>query len=386
METGLKRVRQSKENMHLGKFHHAVTNLIQDYGDHKIADRLQDVINRLDELVANPGNTDVAVSFKSQLEALRVALGRSTLNSPHPTLLAMLKSINAELFIGDSLFSMVEEQLASNGMTPQLASAALKKIQIRLADFYRHVSAVDASFSALGVEYEDIDEGEGEIGISIPTPDGRRTLIDLSKSAKRWNIALAPFVEIFDPDHNPIVVRTISSSDWQFYLNAAVPVLLGLSYCISQINVVLEKLIETKKLVILLKSKGVSDDAVAPVIEEADKFLETDTRALAEKVLNENCVIDDEGRANELKTSLTLSLKFIAREIAADVTLEVRYVPPEPANHVDGAELSAAEAAEVERINSLVETAAQILRNMDLIKLDGLAAGKLNLPAPEEMD
>lgn len=365
--------------MHLGKFHAAITKLAQDYVKRNVNANLQGVIQQLDSIASNPGNADVAKSFKTQLDTLRLELARSPLNKPYPTLAALLNSIEAMPFVGDRLFQRVEDILAKNGMTPQLAATALRELMTKVSEFYASISAIDNAFSALDVEYVALSPGEGEIGISIPQPAGPRLLSDLATITKKWNMALRPFVEIADPDHNPIAVRTISSSDWQFYLTAAAGVYLALSGAVSQMNELLHKLVETKQLIAQLTQKGVSAASTAAVVEEAETMLENGTRALAEKIVNEHPLGDD-GRANELKNELTASLKFLARELAADVTLEIRYRAPAQPNENN----PDANPVDAERIGELVETAAQIARNMDMIRLDSGAQELLNLPAPEE--
>lgn len=369
--------------MHLGKFHAAITAVLHDYDVRRIHEHIQSVIQQLEALASNPGNTDYASSFKSQLDLLRAELAKTKLNKPYPTLAALLNSIDARPFIGDQLFQRIEDLVAKNGMTPQLAASALRELSLKVREFYESLRAIDSAFSALHVEYESLDPGEGEIGISIPEPDGERKLSDLADTAKNWNKALRPFVELADPDHNPIAVRIISSSDWQFYLTAAPAVYLAISTAISQMNELLHKLIETKQLIAQLTEKGVSANGTAPIIAETDCMLENGTRALAENIVNNN-PIGDAGRENELKNELTASLKFIAREMASNVTIEIRYLPPKAPKENPLAPPVDGDDAEVVRIEDLAKTAAQITRNMDMLRLDSRAHEILNLPAPDE--
>lgn len=369
--------------MHLGKFHYAIRELNLDYISGEIAGKILAVILQLDNLAANPGHPSFAASFKEQLEVLRKQLASSVLNKPYPTLLALLDSIDAPKFVGDRLFQRIEACLSDNGMTPQLAATSLRALQDEITNYFNEITALDDAFEKLSVEYEEIEPGEGEIGISIPEPEGDRLLITLSDTAKKWDQALRPFVELADHVQNPIVVRTISSSDWQFYLDASPAVLLLLSGAISQLNVVLNKLVETKQLILQLVGLGTSDGAIATVIEENDGKLNQETRNLAEKIVDENPP-EDAGRSNELKIAVTTSLKFMARQMVENVTIEIRYIPPGiPAPDVAGPQRE--EDGDSSRIGKLTAMAEQIERNMDLIlRLDASAKKILNLPAPEE--
>lgn len=368
--------------MHLGKFHAVINALNVDFLENDISGKITTVIQHLDGLAANPGNVTVAEAFKQHVEKLRQQLAASSLNKPYPTLAALLGSIDAHKYVGDQLFLRIEDLIVENGMTPQLAATALRNLFAEVAGFYEEIDSVDTAFTKLKVEFERLQAGEGEIGISIPEPEGERLLITLAKTAKDWDIALRPFVELADPEHNAIVVRTISSSDWQFYLAAAPGVYLALSTAISRLNDLLQKLIVTKNLISQLTGSGLSPSVIAAVAKEADGLLDAETRSLAEKIVDEHAPTDT-GRANELKTAVTTSLKFIARQMAKRVTIEVRYVPPEMPESVAPDDPETEDEA-VNRIGELTEIAAQIARNMDMVRLDSTAREILNLAGPEE--
>lgn len=366
--------------MHLGKFHALINKLAVEYARDNISAQIQSVIAQLDSLAVNPGSPEVAKAFKTQVEVLRNILSSSPLNNPYPTLAALLDSIDAQQYVGDRLFQSIEDAISKNGMTPQLAASSLRELLKKVADFYHEVTAVDNAFTRLAVEYAELGSNEGEIGISIPKPDGKRLLSDLAKVAKDWDKALRPFVELADPDHDAVEVRTISSSDWQFYLVAGTTVLLTLSGAISQLNNMLQKLVETKKLIKQLVGQGMSEASTTPLVAEADNMLNTGTRQLAERIVNEHSPADG-GRANELKTELTRSLKFIASQMASNVTIEIRYVPPSPSDSSEGEEADQQTALD---INRLTEVAAQIERNMDILRLDSEGRALLNLPPPDD--
>lgn len=366
--------------MHLGKFHAAITQLNNEYTKGNVNTQIQSVIQQLDAMASNPGNPDIANGFKTQIETLRTILALSPLNKPYPTLAALLDAIDARPYVGDQLFQDIEDVIAKNGMTPQLAAASLRELLVKVAAFYQEVSAVDASFSRLKVEYTDLEPGEGEIGISIPKPEGKRLLSKLAATAKAWDKALRPFVELADPDHEVVEVKTISSSDWQFYLTCGVTVLLAVSGAVTQLNLLLQKVVETKKLIQQLRGTGMSDVSTAPLVVEADNMLSTGTRELAEQIVEKHQPADA-GRANELKNELAFSLTFMANQLAQNVTIEVRYLPPKASEALPEGD---ADDKDVDRIAHLSEIAAQIERNMDMSRLDAEAQAILNLPAPED--
>lgn len=363
--------------MHLGKFHAAVTQIVREYKGMGVASQLMSVINLLDSVSNNPGNTEIAQSFQNQVKGLKGVLMNSDFNTPRPTLAMLVDAMGASDFVGQRLFKRVEDVIQQNSMTPQLAAVRLRELYAAIEKFYNNLFAVDSAFTEMEVEYEKLDFGEGELAISIPEPVRPRLLSDLAATAKDWNQALSPFVELVDPEHNPIEVTTISSSDWQFYLTAAPQVLLAVSTIVSQVNELLVQLVETKRLINQLISTGISEEATNIVSQQADMRMDTRSREIAEQLVDSNPP-PDVGRANELKISITRSVKFIAKEMSENVTIEVRYIPPETAT--DGVQ----DNAEIQKIEALTKAAEQISRNMSFVPLDGTAAKLLNLPAPPD--
>jgi hypothetical protein len=367
--------------MHLGKFHRAIYLLLSEYEQNQIETKFRGVITALQSISANPTSSEIAATFGSYLQTLHAALVESSLNRPHPTLAAMLYSIKAEPYIGEKLYQRVENVLNFSHMTPQVAAAELELLFAEVVIFYARVSAINDAFSHLEVEYDKLLPGEGEIGISIPKPPGDRFLSDLAETAKAWDKALKPFVELVDPHHDKIVVRTISSSDWQFYLTAAPEVLFQVSVVISLVNNILRKLVDSKRIIAELIGKGFTSASTEPIDSEAKSQYNSEAREFAEKLVNESN-LEDQARANELKISITRSVKFIAGEMAKNVTVEVRYIAPKSAEK-DGASEEEKES-EIRRIEMLSEQAAQIERNMDLVRLDPQSRELLTLPAPDD--
>jgi hypothetical protein len=355
--------------MHLGKFHHAISLIAQEIQNKQIIPKLQTITNAIANLVANPGNPDVAKSFKDNLDILREVLAASTLNKPYPTLDAMLHHIGAHEYIGDELFKRVKGALEGNQLTLQGAINELNIISADLSHFYNQVAAIDQAFTELSIEYTDLEPGETELGISIPVLPETGTLKDLSKVANTWHKALSPFVEIFSDDNEPIKVRVISSGSWQFYLLAAPPVLYGISVAIHGVNDILKKLIETKKLIKTLIFSGVGKEAIDAIEADTSSRLKNEVKELADKTVDEHYKGDDEGRENELKVHVSQSLMFIAHQLTENVTLEIRMTVPErnaPGNDSTDEQVKLAK----EEYEKFVKLKTDTDRNMDLSHLD----------------
>jgi len=240
----------------------------------------------------------------------------------------MLESIEAEQFIGDALFSRIISAIEENPAAPTLAQQALQKVFQDTQEFYLHVTNIDNSFSVLGVEYDDLVEGEAEIGLLVPRDEQSSTLKDLSKEFNQWHNALSPIAEVFDPNAPQLQIKVCATTDWMVYLATTPLVLFGVSTCVRGVNEILRDLIETKSLIDKLGEKNVSPEAIEKLQIEHSERGKKELRSLAEKTVDNNYKEDDDGRKNELKNALRQSLTIIAEKITSGAKLEVRMLPP----------------------------------------------------------
>ena len=377
--------------MHLGKFHSAITMLECDLRYNKVVEKLQAVIQELNNMAASPGQPAPFEAYKDALEVFRQALISSPFNSPYPTLKKIIEGIEgAEKFTGNALFEQVKKTIADNQLAPQQASAAVGVIHKDLSDFYKRISQIDDAFVDLGIEYTELSPGENEIGISIPVVEGSRTLKELSTEAKNWHIALTPFAEIFGEGNEQIKLQVMSSSDWQFYLYATPVILLGISACVASLNSILANLIRTKNLIKELASSGAGSEVVRSLEDDTKNRFKNEAKALAERIVEENYKPNDVGRKNELKNATSQSITFLAKQLDKKVTLEIRMELPEVEKKTERADGDAEEhQAKIEEIEKLKQIKQEIETNMESFKLNFDPARILALEdasADEELD
>ncbi len=322
--------------MHLGRFHRAIEQLADDFKTTNHTQLFENLINSLNAVAQNPGNAEQAATYKGQLESFRQALLTSELNHPRPVLQVMLESIEAEKFIGEHLFSRVMSAISSNPAAPTLAIQELQKLKESAAKFYQHVTAINNAFTHLGVEYENLEHGEGELGILIPREENSSSLKNLSKEFNEWSNALASLTELFDPDAGPLQIRTCATTDWMIYLAATYPVLEGVSRCLKKINEILRELVESRHLIEQLISKKSSPKAVELLEDENKNKLSSDIRKLAEELVEQSYKGDDEARKNELKNAVDSALTQIAKKITKGAKIEMKFLPRQRPEVVEG--------------------------------------------------
>lgn len=370
--------------MDLGRFHHAVYVLSLDYKTSATKNLLQGLIDSLNQLAGNPGEPTLANNFKTKLNELNETLEHSSLNDAHQTLKDIFEQIDAENYFGEALFTRVKHAISENQLTPNLAAAAISRIQTDVDTFYANIAQIDTGFSKLGVEYDEIDPGECEIGLVLPVERSTKTLKELSKEANKWHNALSAFSEIYDPNNEPITVRTLSTGSWLFYLTSTAAVLLGISLCLKNLNSLLKELIQTKELIQKLLSNGISPAAIAGVEQDIEGKLENGIREIAHKTIEENYKGAPE-RGNELETQLSQGLKFIASQLSVGAKIELRISPPEKPTATEGEELTQAEKLQVQNAEKFESIADEVKTNMDQISFDPEDLAPLGLlSAPDD--
>lgn len=359
--------------MHLGRFHRAIELLHLDFKSLNPVQLIQEVVTALGSVSANPGNVDIANAYKTALDKCKNTLGSSELNTPRPILSEMLDSIGAEKFIGDNLFKRIRAAISANPAAPALAAQAVTKIQQETQEFFQHIANIDNSFTKLRVEYDELNDGESEIGLLIPRDENASSLKDLSKEFNQWHNALAPIVELFDPDAAPLQIKICATTDWMIYLASTPPVLWGLSKCIKGVNGILRELIETRELIEQLIKKNRSPEAIEALQKEQAEMASTELRRLAEKTVEEHYKGDDAGRKNELKNALAQSLTTVADKVTSGAKIEVRMLPPSVQAEGDASEGQ----AEIEQnvLSELQALAKSLDDEVEALCFDGEAEG-----------
>jgi len=315
----------------LGLFHRVIDKLGVELDANRPADLLKLVMDSLNAVASSPGNNDIANNYRTALNSFRDTANRLGTTFTLPSERTVIKSIGADKFLAPALINSVLSTIQEHNVAPSLAASALLKLHASITDFHAGINSVRTSFKFFSVEYDDLQPGDTEITIVLPRGGDAENFPELLGNLSQWDTSLKIFKEVYGEDNAPLTIKRISSTDWQIVLVAIPPVLLGIAACVSGLNEILDKLIETRRLIEKLLRAGAKEAAVKPIQEETDTRLDIEVRALAEKVIDDNSQEQDAGRRAETKNHMNISLKFIARQITKGAVVELRYkAPSEP--------------------------------------------------------
>lgn len=313
--------------MHLGRFHKTISFMRKEFEELNPIQLLQNVESSLNAAANNPGNQEIANAYKQALELCRTTLSKSSLNTPRPITEGMLEALGAKEYIGNALFKRIISAITSDHAAPALVAQSINLITQDVQQFYSHITNLNNAFKALNVEYDDLNTGEGEIGLLIPKDENSSSLKDLSKECNQWHIALSTISEVFDTESKCLRIKTCSTTDWMFYLTATPPTLFGVSFCIKGVNSILKELLTFKELIQQLIESKASPEAIEILEAQQSTKLSDELRTLAELTV-EKYYKEKDNRSNELKNALSQALKVIAEKISTGSKIEIRLIPP----------------------------------------------------------
>lgn len=307
--------------MDLGRFHRAIEQLASAYKKANLPPLFDQLISDLSAVASSPTNQNAADAYRTRLEQLRQLLYAHDQEVKVGPTAEVITALGLDDIVGIGLFEKTKRTVADNHLSPALAAQALSILKSEVETKYRHIIATDDAFSSLEVEYEELDDGESEISLSLPIQRDERTLSDLAQEAKDWNQIIATLSEVFDPDRPQAKIRTLASGSWLIYLASTPLVLFGIAKTIRGVNQILSEALQTKELI---KKLSAVKAPTKEVEDHQQNKLNNDLEALATDLVQTNYKRTDEGRKNELITATTIALKQLTKKIAAGSRVNLR--------------------------------------------------------------
>lgn len=307
--------------MDLGRFHRGIEQLDAYYKRATVSEVIGQLASELSALGATSTTPEAAQAFRKRLETSSETIrgpGEELLGGPA---LEVIEALGLQQTVGEGLNITIVDTIAENQLSPSLASQALLILKTSTDKTINHVAHINAAFTELKVEYEDIEDGESELQLSIPAERDEKTLVDLAKEAKDWNFVLGTLSEVFDADHPVAKVRTIASGSWLIYLSSTPVVLWGVANALKQVNKILSELVTLRKQIEQL----IYMKAPTKELETYQKNkLAVDTETLAKTLVDENYAGKDAARKQELMNATSQALKTLTRKLATGSKVRMR--------------------------------------------------------------
>jgi hypothetical protein len=369
--------------MELSRFHYAVDQISADCSFIEIHKKFFDLVANLNSLVANPGNPQVSQSFKDQLDSFRIELENSGLNHADGDLLATINNLNLHDYVGQGLYNRIRKILEENQLTPNLASASIDALSAETIKKLDALIAINTHFSDLKVEYTKLDDGKSEMAIEVPMEEETKTLEDLSKEAKDWHQICEFISETFDIDRSRVTIRTVSTGSILLYLAATAAFIFGVAKCLKGVNSILAEVIKAKNLYKQLSESQAPNEALEILEAHNSNKAKKDLVLLASQLVDEYYKGNDEGRKNELKTGLSISLQRLSHKLATGAKVNLRLAAPKKPKIEDGQVATKEQEMEIEKITQLEKIQVEIASSKASLDYNAHSAAlTAALPAP----
>jgi hypothetical protein len=339
----------------------------RDLEELKITDVFQQLVNALANQVSQPGQPQYQQETSRCLNELYITLGKSEVNSFSPAWRQVLVEIGGDYLLGDNLAARVRDIFNQNQITPAVAHSTLQSVFSELAEFSGAIDRLVASLHVLGIECEDLEPSESEIGVLIPRAFVDNELGDFANELKEINRIFSVFSEISTGSRPGFKIKTISSSELTVFLEAAPVVAACIAHGVERVVELYKKLLEIRKLQAELSKQGVAKKDLKGVEDHAKSVMEKGIELVIKELMREFKSTVEPGRKNELTTELRLALNKLSNRVDCGFNFEVRMQAPDQIEDDNQKEDQAMQELERKCYDDISSAA----KNLQFLKLEG---------------
>jgi len=253
---------------------HVVAKAIQqELTSARVLENLTDVTNALQNLVNQPANPQYQQIVANKRKELEVALKNAASDNFSPAWRQIVRQIGGEDLLGVVLEERLRTTLERNQITPSNALQEIREIQQSLTNFKGAIDQIVGGLRILRIGTEDLAPGEAEVGVEIPRAAIENDLAGLEKELGELKFILRTFLEFSTGTSGPIPLRTISSTDLQFYFTAVPGAAAALAYAINLLVDAYKKIVDIRRNHAELKDGGVPADVLKPLEDYANNAI-----------------------------------------------------------------------------------------------------------------
>ncbi|RYH60464.1 MAG: hypothetical protein EON54_10770 [Alcaligenaceae bacterium] len=356
--------------MHLGRFHKSIHDVALHFGKADVPSLLENAASALDRY-ASTKTAAAAEEFRTLLAEVLAHMEISDEDLYQPYAREIIRDLRLERALPPDLPARIAATVQARGFDHTALSADLRVEAVELRKIISHVLSVDEGMGELGVEWVHVEDAEsgGEIGLLIPREAVGETLPALTEEFQQLALLFRAINELTGAQNYDPKVRTISSTDWQVFLDLGPEQILVWVVIVERIVSLFKSNLEIKTLQRSLSEKGMPKKITDLIEKEIEKQVSSSIAGLASDVVSQYSSIDDKPRLNEVETQLRRGLRYLAKRLnqgaQVEINVEVPDDPGEAAAPVDGSppnELLAkvqAQRAHIAKLRSLRGRAGQ---------------------------
>lgn len=327
--------------MNTEQLYDLVSELVEDEDREKIQSKLDAVVQSLANLAGSPQEISYQTAVASSLESLSDALNLTYT----PLTINRMRSIGADEYFQQSLVDKIRESMAENPMSPAVAQGVASTLRDSRANAINSLRNAKAAFEDMGLDGENLEEGDSEIGFEIPRALFNNELEGFSRELHELRLIIRAFSEIAGNAGERIELRQVSSSDPLIYVSLGYLTVLSLGqavkWCLDQWKTI-EEIRNLRASTANLTGIPMAEELTLKYDQMIDQLVETKVREEAERLAKQSDA--DEVRENELANHLAKALTGLLARIERGMKVDIRLLPPESTG--DGSNADAVSAFE----------------------------------------
>lgn len=293
--------------------------LIEWNNKYGVVDLLNNIENAYTQSVQNPDPNN-AQAFNDALEALRASAAEYPVSGLSPSRRKILSAISGLDYYGDALIHRLEG-IISTSTTPSDTLVGIQKLRSQVNDFFPTVQAIDDNLAKLKIGIEDIPTDSAEIEILIPESMIDGHLKGFVKETQYIETSISDIREVVTGERTPLEIRSLSSGSVELYIYVDPVTGAAVLNFVSAVVLLISNIVQTRRSRESLEQQ----DAPKSAIKELKSWEEQRIKKEIDKLSNDliKQYKGEEGRKNELKNALSLSLKRLANRIDRGMDIDV---------------------------------------------------------------
>ncbi len=337
----------------------------------------------LKNLAQNPSDASYQQQVAERRAELERALQASASNDFSPAWREAVEELGVSDLLGNNLHRAVDEILQRHeAITPSAASEELTSLASRVEELNNNLEALIVALHWFEIGSEELEFGQFEVGVLIPRAEVKNELGPLAEEFVALRKILLPFVELTTGSRPDFEVRSLSSSEFQIFLDSPGAAAACIALAIERLVKLYEGVLNIRLARKQLEDTGMTGDQLTSVTEHADGHMEKGIGELVDELIEEFASTKiDEGRTHELRMELHLSLNGLANRIDRSFQVEVRTGLPEPEEE---SEEGQEEAPEVAAARQHAQAVLERQEALQFKKLEGSPI--LSLEEPPRID
>lgn len=316
--------------MHLGRFNY-VTWIARNYFEsNSLLETLDQAIAQLQAYISTP-TAESSKAFRSKVDFLLEACAKTPTGYNAASFKHIIADTGGEKYFGSGLELSLREIIEKLSMTPADMLGSLQKFRKSFAAYITSITTISDELSELGVEYEELESDQFEFGAMFPKELIGKSIIDIQGELEHLDRLFKTLNELMGNGSTSPIVRNISSSWWQFFIELSYEQVAAITFSIERIVALYKSNLEIQKLKRDAEKNELGADLATLIEQKIDAKLRSGMVEIAEKVRLQFQKNADNARCNELEIQLRMELAHIAKRINQGAAYEIRAgIPNKP--------------------------------------------------------